>query len=184
MSSKFFLPPLHFLHPTARKSILPSLCTYTRAVKLISNPLQNRSENVQKMASLPKFPPPATQPSPPLLTHPLKLLVALRLAFGVSAFLLPSFSSDLFSFPLLPSATILMRMVGARDAVVALLLFNSKSIEDRDKSLFAGVAVDSMDAIATAISWYSGNLDTVQAAGVAGAAGVLIALAKLGLWRK
>jgi hypothetical protein len=77
-----------------------------------------------------------------------------------------------------------MRMVGARDAVVALLLFNSKNIEDRDKSLFAGIAVDSMDAIATAISWYSGNLDTVQAAGVAGAAGVLIALAKLGVWRK
>ena len=77
-----------------------------------------------------------------------------------------------------------MRMVGARDAVVALLLFNSKSIEDRDKALFAGIAVDSMDAIATTISWYSGNLDTVQAAGVAGAAGVLTALAKLGVWRK
>jgi hypothetical protein len=41
-----------------------------------------------------------------------------------------------------------------------------------------------MDAIATAISWYSGNLDSVQAVGVAGAAGVLIALAKLGAWRK
>jgi fructose-1-phosphate kinase PfkB-like protein len=77
-----------------------------------------------------------------------------------------------------------MRMVGARDAVVALLLFNSKSVEDRDKSLFAGVAVDSMDAIATAICWYSGNLDIVQAAGVAGGAGVLIALAKLGVWIK
>jgi hypothetical protein len=137
------------------------------------------------MTSLPKSPPPpATQPTPPLLTNPLKLLGALRLAFGVSAFLLPSFSSELFSFPLPPSATILMRMVGARDAVVALLLFNSKSIEDRDKSLFAGVAVDSMDAIATAICWYSGNLDTVQAAGVVGAAGVLIVLAKLGVWIK
>jgi hypothetical protein len=77
-----------------------------------------------------------------------------------------------------------MRIIGARDAVVALLLFNSKSIEDRDKALFAGVAVDSMDAIATAVSWYSGSLDTVQAAGVAGTAGVLIALAKLGVWRK
>ena len=122
--------------------------------------------------------------SPPLsfpLSTSLKLVAGARTFVGLSSWLLPYHASKFFVFLTLPpQSTILMRLFGARELALAGLLVAAGTEAERTRVVVAGLAVDSMDLLASLVGFGLGEQDGVVAGMVGVGATFLVGLGLLG----
>lgn len=85
----------------------------------------------------------------------------------------------LFEFPTSPITTYPYRLVGAREAVVAGLLWTANTPELLKQALLAGTVIDAIDTLSTFAAFLSGDLGVPGAAWAGG--GITINLA-IQLW--
>jgi hypothetical protein len=115
------------------------------------------------------------------LSTSLKLVAGARTFVGLSSWLLPYHASKVFAFLTLPpQSTILMRLFGVRELALAGLLVAAGTEAERTRVVAAGLAVDSIDVLASLVGFGLGEQDGVAAGMVGVAAALLVGLGLLG----
>ncbi|KAI9832698.1 MAG: hypothetical protein M1826_001255 [Phylliscum demangeonii] len=109
-------------------------------------------------------------------------LLAIRGLVGISCLLWPGLTSRVVMLPLeTASDTILFRLFGSRDLVVAWLLYASPTPDERRRALIAGAVVDAIDVCSSAACILEGNMGLGPAITVGAGALSLVGLASLAL---
>jgi hypothetical protein len=104
------------------------------------------------------------------LTIPLGLLAGLRAFIGTSSFLLPNLTTQALFYPVPAGSLLAVRLFGARDAVLASLLWTAKTPEARRRAVLAGVAADTLDVVAVGWGILNGDVDPLAAGAFGGGA--------------
>jgi hypothetical protein len=109
---------------------------------------------------------------------PLVLLGIARLGVGVSSWLLPRQACQIFALMTIPpSSNIIMRLFGIRDATLATLLLGAQHRSEQRRLLAAGAIVDTVDILACAVGFISGDMGKPSALFFAAEASSLVLLA-------
>lgn len=109
---------------------------------------------------------------------PITILGIGRLGVGVSSWIFPRQIWKAFALMTLPpSSTIIMRLFGVRDAVLAVLLLTANNDSEQQRMLAAGAISDIFDILACAVGFISGEVDQSSALMLAGGASVPVLLA-------
>ena len=92
-----------------------------------------------------------------------KTIGIIRLFVGALFLAAPGPGSRLFLIPFTPEASLANRLFGTRAIVLGALFYRANEPEEGRKLYQQALAIDSLDLIATAVSYIEGHLDLIPA---------------------